>query len=187
MCLQDIPINNSSTKNRVMFDNRSELTLMSSYFTKKNDLPYEQATYTLAGIGSNATTYNNGKIYTVPLVDSNGEVILVKAFSVDNILTEKIGREEVVFNKEDFPHLSKAVLEKAAKPLNNKYLDVLIGNPNLGWQPVEDAVPISLSLDLDMFHLGHLERIILLSQSSNMLLSWKSRHLFKDSSSREKH
>ena len=119
-----------------MFDNGSEITLVSSIFAKKNNLLFEQATYTLAGIGSNATTYNNGKIYTVPLVDSNGEVILVKAFSVDTILTEKIGREEVVFNKEDFPHLSKAVLEEAAKPLNKKYLDVLIGNPNLGLQPV---------------------------------------------------
>ena len=94
-----------------MFDNGSEITLVSSIFAKKNNLPFEQATYNLAVIGSNATTYNNGKIYTVPLVDSNGEVILVKAFSVNTILTEKIGREEVVFDKEDFPHLSKAVLE----------------------------------------------------------------------------
>ena len=92
-----------------MFDNGSEITLVSSIFTKKNNLPFEQATYTLTGIGSNVTTYNNGKIYTVPLVDSNGGVILVKALSVNTILTEKIGQEEVVFNKEDFPHLSKSV------------------------------------------------------------------------------
>ena len=109
---------------------------MSSIFAKQNNLSFEQATYTLAGIGSNATTYNNGKIYTVPLVDSNGDVILVKAFSVETIVTEKIGQEEVIFNKEDFPHLSKAVLEEAAKPLNKKYLDVLIGNQNLGLQLV---------------------------------------------------
>ena len=98
-----------------MFDNGSEITLVSSIFAKKNNLPFEQATYTLAGIGSNATTYNNGKIYTVPLVDSNGEVILVKAFSVDTILTEKIGREEVMFNKEDFSYLSKAVLRRSGQ------------------------------------------------------------------------
>ena len=41
-----------------------------------------------------------------------------------------------MFNKEDFPHISKAVLEEAAKPLNKKYLDVLIGNQILGLQPV---------------------------------------------------
>ena len=93
----------------------------------------------MAGIGSNATTYINGKIYTVPMVDSNGDVILVKAFSVKTILTEKIGQEEVVFNKEDFPHLSKSVLEEAAKPLYKKYLDIIIGNPNLGLQPVCEA------------------------------------------------
>ena len=92
-----------------MFDDGSEITLVSSIFAKKNNLPFNEATHTLAGIGSNATIYNNGKIYTVPLVDSNGDVILVKAFSVKTILTEKIGWEEVVFNKGDFPHLSKAV------------------------------------------------------------------------------
>ena len=48
-----------------------EITLVSSFFTKKNKLPFEQATYTLVEIGNNATTYNNGKIYTVALVDSN--------------------------------------------------------------------------------------------------------------------
>ena len=102
MSLQDIPVTNTNKKAWVMFDNGSEITLVSSIFAKKNNLPFEQATYNLAGIWSNATTYNNGKIFIVPLVDSNGEVILVKAFSVDTNLTEKIGREEVVFNKEDF-------------------------------------------------------------------------------------
>ena len=55
---------------------------------------------------------------------------------MDSILAEKIGREEVVFNKEDFPHLSKEVLQEAAKPLARKYLDILIGNPNLALQLV---------------------------------------------------
>ena len=94
-----------------MFDNGSEITLVSNFFTKKNNLPFEEATYTLAGIGSNPTMYNNGKIYTIPLLDSNQEIIFVKAFSVDCILSEKIGQEEVIFNKEDFPHLSKEILQ----------------------------------------------------------------------------
>ena len=119
-----------------MFDNSSEITLMSNFLAKKKNLPFEEATYTLAGIGSNPTTYNNGKIYTIPLLDSNREIIFVKAFSVDCISSEKIGREEVVFNKEDFPHLSKEVLQEAAKPLARKYLDILIGNPNRALQPV---------------------------------------------------
>ena len=74
----------------------------------------------MAGIGSKATTYdsnNNGKIYTVPLEDSDGEIVLVKAFAVERILEEKIGREKVKFNHDDFPHLSKEVLQEAAKPL----------------------------------------------------------------------
>ena len=87
-------------------------------------------------MGSKLTTYNKGKIYSVPLVDSNGEVILVKAFSVNSILVEKVGREELVLKKKDFPHFSKAVLKEAAKPLPNKYVDILIGNPNLSLQPV---------------------------------------------------
>ena len=74
-----------------MFDNCSEITLVSKFFAKKNNLLFEEASYTLGGIGSNPTTYNNGKIYTIPLLDSNQEIIFVKAFSVDSILSEKIG------------------------------------------------------------------------------------------------
>ena len=83
MSLQDIPVRNSSIKARVMFDNRSEITLVSNSFARKNNLPHDRATYTLVGIGSKATTYdsnNNGKIYTVPLEDSVGEIVLIKAF-----------------------------------------------------------------------------------------------------------
>ena len=56
MSLQDIPIKNSSIKARVMFDNGSKITLVSSIFAKKNNLPFEEATYKLAGIGSKAMT-----------------------------------------------------------------------------------------------------------------------------------
>ena len=68
---------------------------MSSIFAKKNHLPYEEASYRLAGIGSSPTTYNNGRIYNIPLLDSNQEIVIVKAFSVDSILSEKIGQEAV--------------------------------------------------------------------------------------------
>ena len=61
MSLQDIPINNSSIKACVMFDKGSKITLVSSIFVKKNNLPFEEATYTLAGVGSKATTYNSGE------------------------------------------------------------------------------------------------------------------------------
>ena len=83
MSLQDIPIKNSSSKAPVMFNNGSEITLVSSFFTKRNNLPFKEATYTLAGVGSKATTYNsgeNGRIYTVPLMDSNGKIVKVMAF-----------------------------------------------------------------------------------------------------------
>merc|ERR1712030_315117 len=139
MSLQDVPVHNSTIKARVMFDNGSEITLVSNFFARKNNLPYEQATYTLAGLGSEATTYDsndNGKIYTVPLEDSDGEIVLVKAFAVEKILEEKTGRDEVKLNHEDFPHLSKEVLKEAAKPLPRKYLDMLIGNLDLALQPV---------------------------------------------------
>ena len=75
MSLQDIPIKNSSSKAQVMFDNGSEITLVSRFFITRNNLPFEEATYTLAGVGSKATTFNSGdnrSIYTVPLMNSNG-------------------------------------------------------------------------------------------------------------------
>ena len=57
MSLQDVPVHKSSIKARVMFDKGSEITLVSDSFARKNNLPYEPATYTLAGIGGKATTY----------------------------------------------------------------------------------------------------------------------------------
>ena len=107
--LQDILVKNSSTKAQVMFDNGSKITLVSSFFAKKTNLPFEEATYTLAVVGSKDITYNsgdNGRIFTVPLMDSNGEIVSVKAFLVENILTDKIGRDEVMFNPRYFPRLS---------------------------------------------------------------------------------
>ena len=56
MSLQDIPIHNLSTKAHVMFDNGSEITLVLNFFTRKNNLPFEQATYTMAAMGSKPTT-----------------------------------------------------------------------------------------------------------------------------------
>ena len=123
-----------------MFDNSFEITLVSNFFAKRNNLPFEEATYTLAGVGSKATTYNsgeNGRIYTVPLIDFNGEIVSVKAFSVENILTDKIGREEVKFNP--FPCVSKETLQEAGKPLPRKHFDILVSNPYLALQPVCEA------------------------------------------------
>lgn len=111
MYLQDIPMN-TSTKAQVMLDNGSELTIVSSFFTKRNNLTYEDTTYTLTVVGGAATSYNAGegdKIYTVPLMSSSGELVTVKVFSVENILIEKITREEIKFNPEKFPHLSQDI------------------------------------------------------------------------------
>ena len=92
MSLQDIPLHKSKSLARVIFDNGSEVKLVSSIFAKKNCLPYEEASYTLAGIGSSPTTYSNGRIYSIPLLDSNKEIKYVKALSVETILSDKIGR-----------------------------------------------------------------------------------------------
>merc|ERR1711873_257270 len=76
-------------------------------------------------------------LYIQPLLpDLNGDVIVIKAFAVDSILGGKIGREKVKLNPEDFPHLTKEQLQEASKPLPKKCLDLLIGNLNLGLQPV---------------------------------------------------
>ena len=119
-----------------MFDNGSKISLVSNFFAMKAKLPFEEASYTLAGVGSNSTTYNSGTIYTVTLINSEGDKIHVKAFRVDSILSDKIGREEVKFKKEDFPNLPKVVLKEAAKALPKKFIDIVIGNSSLGLQPV---------------------------------------------------
>ena len=136
MSLQDIPMANSSSKARVLFDNGSEVTLVMNHFAEKNKLSSRKALFSLAVMGSSPTSHNNGKIFTVPLINSSGEKVFMEAFRVDSILVEKVGRDKIVLNKEDFPNIPKAVLDKAAKPISKKFLDILIGNTYLGLQPV---------------------------------------------------
>ena len=113
--------------------------MVSKFFAQKSNLPYEEATYTLAGVGGAVRTYHAGKggrIYTVPLMSSSGEQINVKALSVEGILAGKKGREQLKLNPKEFPHVPVDKLKKAGKSLPRKYLDLLIGNSDLGLQPV---------------------------------------------------
>ena len=57
MSFKDIAVNNSSNKAQVMFDNSLEITLVLNHFARKNNLQFEEATYTLAGIGCNPPSY----------------------------------------------------------------------------------------------------------------------------------
>ena len=66
---------------------------------------------------------------------SNKEITYVKTFSVESILSDKIGREAVKFSKKDFPRISKETLHEAGKPLVKKNLDILIGNTDMALQP----------------------------------------------------
>ena len=137
MCLQDVNIRDSSVKARTLFDNGSELTLISSIFAKKNNLPYKEATYTISGVGG-ATTCNtatNGRVFTVPLVECNGETVYIKSFSVNNILSNKVGRSSINLNRGDFPRLKKEYVQEAVKPLPRRHLDLLVSNAHLGLQP----------------------------------------------------
>ena len=89
MSLQDVPIKNSSIKARTMFNNGSELTLVSNFFTKKHNFSYEGASYTISGVGGAESTYVSGckgRIYGIPLQETNGDTVVVKAFAVDSIL-----------------------------------------------------------------------------------------------------
>ena len=107
MSMQDILVLKSSTT-LVLFDNGSELTLVSKFFAQRNNLPYKEATYTLAGVGGAAKTYHTGKggrIYTVLLMSSSGDQYNVKAFSVEGILAGKVGREQLKLNPKKFPHI----------------------------------------------------------------------------------
>ena len=59
MSLQDVPIKNSSMKARTMFNNGSELTLVSSFFANKNNFSYEEASYTISGVGGAESMFNS--------------------------------------------------------------------------------------------------------------------------------
>ena len=47
----DVNLKDSSAKASTIFDNWSELTLISSIFAKKNNLPYDESTYSISGVG----------------------------------------------------------------------------------------------------------------------------------------
>merc|ERR1712033_132399 len=122
-----------------MFDNGPELTLASNFFAKKNNFSYEEATYTISGVGGAESTFNSGskgRIYNIPLQEINGITVVIKAFAVDSILSGKIGCERVKLNPEDFPHLTKEELQEASKPLPKRHLDISIRNPDFCLQQV---------------------------------------------------
>ena len=48
--------------------------------------------------------YNCAKNYMVPLIENNGKIVYIKAFSVNDILSSKIGRENIDLSPEYFPH-----------------------------------------------------------------------------------
>ena len=107
MSLQDVNID-SKTIARCLFDNGSEATTIKEAFAKEHNLHYVEASYTLGGVGGQLITYTprtGGKIYTIPLMQNDGSKVFVKAFSVKDILGDKVGRKEVKFNHEDFPHI----------------------------------------------------------------------------------
>merc|ERR1712082_376555 len=112
---------------------------VSSFFANKNNFSYEEATYIISGVGGAESTFESGsrgKIYNIPLQEINGDTVVIKAFPLDSILSEKIGQEKVKLNPEDFPHLTKQELQEASRSLPKKHHDILIRNPDLGLQPV---------------------------------------------------
>ena len=120
---------------RVLFDNGSEVTLVSNHFARRNKLSSRKAPFTLAVMGSSPSCHSDGKLYSISLLDSSGRKVVIEAFGVDNILTEKVGRGKIIFNEEEVSDLPKAVIDKIAKPIPKKYVDILIGNSHLGLQP----------------------------------------------------
>ena len=62
LSLQDIPVSGYSHTARVMFDNGSEVTLITHVFARKAKLSYKDASYSIAGIGNESTVCDNGKV-----------------------------------------------------------------------------------------------------------------------------
>ena len=69
------------------------------------------------------------------LVKNNGKIFYIKAFSIKNILNNKIGRQNINLYPDDFPRLNQEYLQEAIKPLPKTYLDLLVRNIDLEIQP----------------------------------------------------
>ena len=81
-----------------MFDGGSEATLVKDTFAKKHNFPYEEASYTLGGMGGGTVTYtpsNGGRIYTVSFKCNDRAMVSFKAFAVMDILGGNVGRDQM--------------------------------------------------------------------------------------------
>ena len=98
MCLQDISLRSRNNVTRCLFDGGSQGTLVKDSFARKHGFPYEEASYTLGGMGGGTVTYtpsNGGRIYTVPFKCNDGTMVSFKAFAVKDILGGNVGRDQM--------------------------------------------------------------------------------------------
>ena len=133
MSIQDVPVEqfgSSAEPARIMWDNGCEAALVTFAFAEKSCFPFIQKKYLVAGVLSEPQVMD-GKLYTIDLIDRDGNNERITAHGVPSLLNDPVGHGHLGPLAEQFPKVYLGVFE-ALKP---KPLDLLIGNEVLSLQP----------------------------------------------------
>ena len=110
----------------MLFDLGSQTTLVRDKFAEQAGWSYSRADYSLAGIGTSATTIR-GRRWNFSLIDSCGKVHVVKGYRVPDILQENWSFPSIMNLAFRFPNIPKSVFQAQG----NRPLDILIGKDAL--------------------------------------------------------
>ena len=127
--LQDIPLKNSSTLSRSLWDKGSNRVLIREAFAEANNLVSRDVTYKMEVVGGNSFEIIHSKIYLLDLLDMHGNTRTLWGYGVQRIMSSGVPNLSSI--RKMFPHIP----EEAFMELEPKEVDVLIGLNMMELQP----------------------------------------------------
>ena len=127
--LQDIPLKQSSSTCRTLWDKGSNRVLVREEFAKENKLVSREVTYMMEVVGGEEHKIVHSNIYLLDLVDMYGNVRTLWGYGVPRVMSSSVPDLSPI--RKLFPHIP----EDAFKALETKDVDVLIGLNMMELQP----------------------------------------------------
>ena len=127
--LQDIPLKQSSSTSRTLWDKGSNRVLIREDFAKDNNLVSREVTYKMEVVGSEEHKIVHSNIYLLDLVDMYGNVRTLWGYGVPRVMSSSVPDLSPI--RKLFPHIP----EEAFKALETREVDVLIGLNMMELQP----------------------------------------------------
>ena len=127
--IQDIPLSNTDTLSRTLWDKGSNRVLVRNQFAIENKLVSRDVTYRMEVVAGEAPQIIHSKLYLINLKDMYGNIHKVWGYGVPKIMTSDVPDLSVI--RHLFPHIPEA----AFNPLVTKEVDLLIGLNMMELQP----------------------------------------------------